>query len=80
MSIVPNALEAELRKTQCLGSSPVRKTRNSTIKTQCDIEQSQNSRDRIYKCGQEMQKHFNEERAIFSTDGVKTIAYPLVKR
>ena len=56
------------------------KTRNSTIKTQCDIEQSQNSRNRIDKCGQVMQKHFNEERAVFSTDGVKTIAYLLAQR
>lgn len=74
---MPDAPEAKLRKTQSLLSSPVgveeRERRNSTIKIQCEVEQSQKSRNRTTQYGQEVQEQFNKERAVSLTDSIITI-------
>lgn len=65
---MPNTLEAELRKTQFLGSSPVREQGIQQLKHSGVWNKNHNSRNRIHKFGQEVQKQFNKERTVFPTD------------
>lgn len=76
--IVPSALEADLRKTILAFKSSGRERERQGIqqlKQRVIWSKVKSLEIELCKYGQEVQKQFNKERPVFTTDGTRTTEY-----